>query len=77
MFETSFETLYHSIQAGLLFFDLQSDSPPYLTFDMNCLDLVFAPGISHRDPGRLSPQFLLLLCFLFQHLMKTEGRTVK
>ncbi|MBI5953250.1 MAG: agmatinase [Chloroflexi bacterium] len=35
-------------------FDLQFDSPLYLTFDMDCLDPAFAPGISHREPGGLS-----------------------
>jgi len=35
-------------------FDLHFDSPLYLTFDMDCLDPAFAPGISHREPGGLS-----------------------
>ena len=35
-------------------FDLHLDSPLYLTFDMDCLDPAFAPGISHREPGGLS-----------------------
>ena len=35
-------------------FDLQFDSPLYITFDMDCLDPAFAPGISHREPGGLS-----------------------
>ncbi len=35
-------------------FKLQFDSPLYLTFDMDCLDPAFAPGISHREPGGLS-----------------------
>ena len=26
----------------------------YITFDMDCLDPAFAPGISHREPGGLS-----------------------
>ena len=35
-------------------FDLQFASPLYITFDMDCLDPAFAPGISHREPGGLS-----------------------
>jgi len=35
-------------------FNLQFDSPLYITFDMDCLDPAFAPGISHREPGGLS-----------------------
>nr|MBP8048273.1 arginase family protein [Anaerolineales bacterium] len=30
------------------------DSPLYITFDMDCLDPAFAPGISHWEPGGLS-----------------------
>ncbi len=35
-------------------FNLRFDSPLYLTFDLDCLDPAFAPGISHREPGGLS-----------------------
>jgi arginase len=35
-------------------FDIQFETPLYLTFDMDCLDPAFAPGISHREPGGLS-----------------------
>lgn len=35
-------------------FDLHFDSPLYVSFDMDCLDPAFAPGISHREPGGLS-----------------------
>jgi agmatinase len=35
-------------------FNIQFDSPLYITFDMDCLDPAFAPGISHREPGGLS-----------------------
>ncbi|RPH62064.1 MAG: agmatinase [Chloroflexi bacterium] len=35
-------------------FNLHLDSPLYLTFDMDCLDPAFAPGISHREPGGFS-----------------------
>jgi len=35
-------------------FNIHFDSPLYVTFDMDCLDPAFAPGISHREPGGLS-----------------------
>jgi arginase family enzyme len=35
-------------------FDIHFKTPLYLTFDMDCLDPAFAPGISHREPGGLS-----------------------
>jgi arginase family enzyme len=33
---------------------MQLNSPLYVSFDMDCLDPAFAPGISHREPGGLS-----------------------
>jgi agmatinase len=35
-------------------FDLHFDAPLYISFDMDCLDPAFSPGISHREPGGLS-----------------------
>lgn len=35
-------------------FNLKFDGPLYISFDMDCLDPAFAPGISHREPGGLS-----------------------
>jgi agmatinase len=35
-------------------FNIQFDSPLYVSFDMDCLDPAYAPGISHREPGGLS-----------------------
>jgi arginase len=35
-------------------FNIQFVSPLYITFDMDCLDPAFAPGISHHEPGGLS-----------------------
>ncbi|HEY3310643.1 MAG TPA: agmatinase family protein [Anaerolineales bacterium] len=35
-------------------FELKFEAPLYLTFDMDCLDPAFAPGISHREPGGLT-----------------------
>ena len=35
-------------------FNVRFDTPLYLTFDMDCLDPAFAPGISHHEPGGLS-----------------------
>ena len=33
---------------------LESDSPVYISFDIDALDPAFAPGVSHREPGGLS-----------------------
>jgi arginase len=35
-------------------FNIRFDSPLYVTFDMDCLDPAFAPGVSHWEPGGLS-----------------------
>lgn len=35
-------------------FAIQFDSPLYVTFDMDCLDPAFVPGVSHWEPGGLS-----------------------
>lgn len=35
-------------------FEISFDSPLYVTFDMDCLDPAFAPGVSHWEPGGLS-----------------------
>ena len=35
-------------------FNIQFDSPVYITFDMDCIDPAFAPGVSHWEPGGLS-----------------------
>ena len=35
-------------------FHIQFDSPLYITFDLDCLDPAFAPGVSHHEPGGLS-----------------------
>ena len=40
-------------------FNIQFDSPLYITFDMDSLDPAFAPGISHREPGGLSTRDVL------------------
>ena len=42
-------------------FNIQFDAPLYLTFDMDCLDPAFAPGISHREPGGLSTREALCI----------------
>lgn len=42
-------------------FDLRFDSPLYLSFDMDCLNPAFAPGISHREPGGLSTREALTI----------------
>jgi agmatinase len=35
-------------------FDLRFETPIYLSFDLDCLDPAFAPGVSHHEPGGLS-----------------------
>jgi arginase len=35
-------------------FNIEFDSPLYITFDMDCLDPAFVPGVSHWEPGGLS-----------------------
>lgn len=35
-------------------FNIQFVSPLYVSFDLDCLDPAFAPGISHLEPGGLS-----------------------
>jgi arginase len=34
--------------------DLSFDGPIYLSFDLDCLDPAFAPGVSHYEPGGMS-----------------------
>lgn len=37
------------------------DTPVYVSFDMDCLDPAFAPGVSHWEPGGLSTRQALRL----------------
>jgi len=38
---------------------LKFEGPVYLTFDMDCLDPAFAPGISHHEPGGFTTRDVL------------------
>lgn len=40
---------------------LHFDTPVYVSFDMDCLDPAFAPGVSHWEPGGLSTRQALHL----------------
>ena len=40
---------------------LHFDKPVYISFDMDCLDPAFAPGVSHWEPGGLSTRQALRL----------------
>jgi len=40
---------------------VRSDTPLYVSIDMDALDPAFAPGVSHREPGGLSVRQLLSL----------------
>ena len=42
-------------------FNLELNGPLYLSFDMDCLDPAFAPGIAHREPGGLSTREALTI----------------
>jgi arginase len=35
-------------------FDIHFETPLYISFDMDCLDPAFAPGVSHYEPGGLT-----------------------
>lgn len=41
--------------------DLRLDGPLYMTIDMDGLDPAFAPGVSHPEPGGLTPREVLNL----------------
>ena len=36
--------------------DLRIDTPVYISLDLDGLDPAYAPGVSHREPGGLSPR---------------------
>ena len=38
---------------------LQLSSPLYLSFDLDCLDPAYAPGVSHWEPGGMSTRQVL------------------
>jgi arginase len=38
---------------------LEFDTPVYVSFDMDCLDPAFAPGVSHWEPGGLTTRQVL------------------
>ncbi len=40
---------------------LAFEGPVYLSFDMDCLDPAFAPGVSHYEPGGLSTRAVLAM----------------
>lgn len=41
--------------------DLKLSGPLYISFDLDCLDPAFAPGVSHHEPGGLSTREVLNL----------------
>lgn len=41
--------------------DLTFDGPVYLSFDLDCLDPAFAPGVSHYEPGGMSTRDALTI----------------
>jgi len=42
------------------------DGPVYLSFDMDCLDPAFAPGVSHSEPGGMSTRQALDIIHNFE-----------
>ena len=40
---------------------IQIDTPVYVSMDMDGLDPAYAPGVSHREPGGLSPRQVINL----------------
>jgi agmatinase len=38
---------------------LEFATPVYVTIDMDALDPAYAPGVSHREPGGLSPRWVI------------------
>ena len=51
-------------------YELQFDSPVYISFDIDALDPAFAPGVSHREPGGLSTRQAIDL------IRRTKGEVV-
>lgn len=47
-----------TIEAGLCEREVQFNlnAPVYLSLDIDALDPAYAPGVSHREPGGLSPR---------------------
>lgn len=41
--------------------DLTFDGPLYLSFDLDCLDPAFAPGVSHYEPGGMNTREALTI----------------
>jgi arginase len=41
--------------------DLRIDTPVYISLDLDALDPAYAPGVSHREPGGLSPRWVISL----------------
>ena len=39
--------------------NLSFEGPVYISFDMDCLDPAFAPGVSHHEPGGMSTRDVL------------------
>jgi len=52
---------------------LQIDGPVYLSLDLDALDPAFAPGVSHREPGGVTPrQAIGLIHSLERHLVAAD-----
>jgi arginase family enzyme len=56
--------------AGLPELPQQFDNPVYVSLDIDALDPAYAPGVSHREAGGLTPREVLTL------LQSIEGEVV-
>mgnify|MGYP001553756237 FL=1 len=60
----------YTMPAGLPELPLQFDNPVYVSLDIDALDPAYAPGVSHREAGGLTPREVLTL------LQSIEGEVV-
>ena len=60
----------YTMPAGMPELPLQFSNPVYVSVDMDALDPAFAPGVSHRESGGLTPREVIRL------LQSIEGEVV-
>ncbi|MGB5317259.1 MAG: agmatinase family protein [Robiginitalea sp.] len=60
----------YTMPAGLPKLPLQFSNPVYVSLDIDALDPAFAPGVSHRESGGLTPREVITL------LQSIEGEVV-
>jgi arginase family enzyme len=60
----------YSMNSGPPKFPLKFSNPVYVSLDIDAIDPAYAPGVSHRESGGLTPREV---CALLQNI---EGRVV-